>query len=128
MSENTEAVFDQNKNFNRSDEIKIIEQSAEENYITLDKEPKGDILYLKPNTYQLEQQRKALNELRSRPLQEHQPLINLFGYPDARCWNYEQNNFEEIENWFILNDETRDGVKEQRNFVEKALIAQIFPF
>ena len=120
LDEKTEVVYP-NKDFNRSDEIKIIEQSVEENYITLDKEPQGNILYLKPNTYQLEQQRKALNELRNRPLREHQPLMNLFGYPDAQCWNYYQDNFEEIERWFILNDETRDGVKEQRNFVEKAL-------
>jgi superfamily I DNA and/or RNA helicase len=120
LSESTEVVFDQNKSFNRSDEIKILEQSEEENFITLDREPKGSILYLKPNTYQLEQQLKALNELRYRPLREHQPLLNLFGKSDDRCWD-RHNNFEEIKDWFILNDETRNGVIEQRKFTEKAL-------
>jgi superfamily I DNA and/or RNA helicase len=121
FDEKTEVVFDQNKNFNRSDEIKIKEKSEEGNYIILEGEPKGNILYLKPNTYQLDQQLKALNELRYRPLREHKPLLNLFGKPDDRCWNNNHNSFDEIEDWFILNDETRDGVTEQRQFTEKAL-------
>ena len=121
FSENTNAVFDQNKSFNKSDEIKIAETNETENYITLSKNINGTILYLKPNTYQLEQQLKALNTLRLAPLKEHQPLLNLFGKPEADCWNNSKNKIQKTENWYILNDETRDGVKEQRQFVEKAL-------
>ena len=121
FNENTNVVFDQNKSFNRADEIKIEDKNESENYIVLKSQPKGNILYLQPNTYQLVQQLLALDKLRNRPLPEHQPILNLFGYPDDRCWDNQDAPKISDENFYILNDTTRNGVAEQRKFVEKAL-------
>lgn len=124
FSENTKSIFDQKRNFNREDSIEVDDQNEDENYITLDSDLQGDTIYLKPDTYQLEQQKRALDNLRHRPLKEHQPLLELFGFPDSRIW---QQSFQNEEcDWQILTDETKDGVDEQREFVSKSLQTKDF--
>ena len=125
FNENTKAVFDQKKNFYQENSIRIDEQNEDENYITLETDIEGNTIYLRPDTYQLEQQKKALDNLRNRPLKEHQPLLNLFGLPDSRVWGQrfdEYNNFD----WTILTDETKDGVVQQQEFVSKAVQTKDF--
>lgn len=124
FNESTKEVFDQRKNFYREDSIRIDDQNEDENYITLESEIQGDTIYLKPDTYQLEQQKRALDNLRHRPLREHQPLLNLFGFPDSRVW--QQSFYEKDCTWTILTDETKDGVEEQREFVSKGLQTKDF--
>jgi len=124
FTENTKSVFDQKRNFNREDSIEVDDQNEDENYITLAKEIQGDMIYLKPDTYQLEQQKKALDNLRHRPLKEHQPLLELFGFPESKVW--QQNYYEKDCTWTILTDETKDGVEEQREFVSKGLQTKDF--
>ena len=119
FNENTKSIFDQKKNFYNEDSIRIDDQNEDENYITLENEIQGDTFYLKPDTYQLEQQKRALDNLRHRPLREHQPLLNLFGFPDSRVW--QQNFYTRDFLWQILTDEDKDGVFEQREFVSKAM-------
>jgi superfamily I DNA and/or RNA helicase len=124
FSESTKSVFDQKRNFNREDSIEVEDQNEDENYIILERDIQGDTIYLKPDTYQLEQQKRALDNLRHRPLKEHQPLLELFGFPDSRIW---QQSFQNEEcNWQILTDETKDGVDEQREFVSKSLQTKDF--
>ncbi len=120
LDEKTEIVFDQNKNFYRGDEIEIIDQNPDGNYIILAKEAQGTILYLKPNTYQLEQQLKAIDALRNRPQATHRALLQLFGAPDDNFWKGRSERTT-VTDWHILTDATRDGSMEQREFVEKAL-------
>lgn len=119
FNENTKEIFDQRKSFYREDSIRIDDQNEDENYITLETEIQGDTIYLKPDTYQLEQQKRALDNLRHKPLREHQPLLNLFGYSDSRVW--QQSFYTKDFSWQILTDETKDGVFEQREFVSKAI-------
>lgn len=119
FNENTKAIFDQKKNFYNDDSIRIDDQNEDENYITLESEIQGDTFYLKPDTYQLEQQKRALDNLRHRPLREHQPLLNLFGFPESRVW--QQSFYTKDFTWQILTDETKNGVDEQREFVSKAM-------
>lgn len=119
FNENTKSIFDQKKSFSDRDSIRIIDQNEDENYITLEKEIQENTIYLRPDTYQLEQQKKALDNLRLRPLKEHAPLLNLFGYPNSRLW--QQSFSEKSFQWQILKDETKDGVFEQREFVSKAV-------
>ena len=57
FNENTKAIFDQRKSFFNEDSIRIDEQDVDENYITLASDIQGDTIYLKPDIYQLEQQR-----------------------------------------------------------------------
>jgi len=118
FNENTRNIFDQNKNF-RSGSIRVIDQNEDENYIVLADEIEGDTIYLNPDTYQLRQQKKALDNLRHRPLKEHYPLLNLFGFPDSQVWS--QRFYEKDFDWKILTNETTDGVYEQRQFVSKAV-------
>ena len=75
FSENTKTVFDQNKNFNWDAGIEVADQNEGENFIVLSAEIVGDRIYLKPDTYQLDQQKRALNNLRNNPLKEHKPLL-----------------------------------------------------
>lgn len=124
FNENTKSIFDQKQNFNRKDTIEIEDQNEDENYIILETDIQGDTIYLKPDTYQLEQQKRALENLRHRPLKEHQPLLELFGFPENRFW--QQSFYEKEFTWTILTDETKDGVVEQREFVSKGLQTKDF--
>jgi superfamily I DNA and/or RNA helicase len=124
FNENTKVIFDQKDCFNKEKSIRIDRQNEDENYITLETDIKGNIIFLRPDTYQLEQQKKALDNLRYKPLKEHQPLLNLFGYPDSPTWRQQcyNDNFD----WTILTDETKDGIREQRKFVSKAVQTKDF--
>jgi superfamily I DNA and/or RNA helicase len=123
FNENTRNIFDQNKDF-KSGSIRIIDQNEDENYIVLADDIEGDTIFLNPDTYQLKQQKQALDNLRHRPLKEHYPLLNLFGFPDSQVWP--QRFYEKDFDWTILTDETKDGVFEQREFVSKAIQTKDF--
>lgn len=125
FNENTKYIFDQNKDFKPRSGIDFIEKNEDENYFTLKKEIESDIIYLKPDTYQLEQQRRALDNLRYRPLKEHAPLIRLFDYPDSRFWSNSSLSMKDFD-WKILTDYTKDGINEQQAFVSKAFHTKDF--
>lgn len=123
FNENTRNIFDQNKDF-KIGSIRVIDQNEDENYIVLADDIEGDTIFLNPDTYQLRQQKQALDNLRHRPLKEHYPLLNLFGFPDSQVWS--QRFYEQDFDWTILNDESKDGVYEQREFVSKAFLSKDF--
>jgi superfamily I DNA and/or RNA helicase len=123
FNENTRNIFDQNKDF-KSVGIQVIDKNEDENYIVLADDIQGDTIFLNPDTYQLRQQKQALDNLRHRPLKEHYPLLNLFGYPDSLSW-FQHNDGQDFD-WTILNDESKDGVYEQREFVSKAVQTKDF--
>ncbi len=125
FNENTKVVFENNKDFNRRNGIEI-EKNVEENYFIAEKEIQGNKIYLQPDTYQLQKQKQALETLLNQPLSTHTPLLKLFGYQDDRQWNGFQINPINNNEWFILTDQTKDGVNEQRNFVKKALTTPDF--
>jgi DNA polymerase III delta prime subunit len=84
-----------------------------------------EVLSIRVNTYQLEMQRKAIQRLKNQPLMEHLPLIRLSqkkGY--QRIWP--SFSSEPIERWYVLHDDTRQGVHAQREFVTKALATEDF--
>jgi primosomal protein N' len=122
FDENTKSIFEDNRNFKNS--IRITDKNEDENYITLETPIQVERLFLKPDIYQLEKQKKALEHLLHRPLKEHQPLLNLFGNSANPVWyqNINNKNFS----WRILSDETKEGVNEQRKFVSKAIQTQDF--
>ena len=123
FNENTRNIFDQNKDF-KSGSILVIDRNEDENYIVLADDIEGDTIFLNPDTYQLRQQKQALDNLRHKPLKEHYPLLNLFGFPDSQVWS--QRFYEQDYDWKILTDETKDGVYEQREFVSKAVQSKDF--
>ena len=69
------------------------------------------------NTYTLDRQKKALQDLENTPLRHMTPLIKLVS--TNHTWPYVKPL--NPSNWKILRDEGRDGTEEQRKFVSIAL-------
>ena len=82
--------------------------------------PKSDIIKVKVNTYQLKKQIEAINTLRDMPIDEHSLLIKLFEDRDKTHWRKPQDE-NVVEEWFVISDNNRSGIEEQRQFVNKAL-------
>jgi hypothetical protein len=76
------------------------------------------VLYPTINLFELEQRRKAVKQLLYYPAPHHAPLKSLFRTDGEYPTNYPR---EKINEWYVLTDEKRDGAREQREFVEKAL-------
>jgi len=81
--------------------------------------PKGKILQVQVNTYQLRKQLEAVLTLQNMPVGEHSNLIKLFENRQRVQW-HEPNKINEFD-WIVLTDDNRSGVKEQRNFVKRAM-------
>lgn len=79
----------------------------------------GSVLTVKVNTYQLEKQLEAISALKQMPVREHCNLINLFNAKRFTKWGEPQYN--DVDTWEVLTDNTRSGCDEQRYFVNKAL-------
>lgn len=74
-------------------------------------------LFLRPNTWPLECQRRAVDELKDSPVPQRAPLIRLTTpSPD---WPAVEG--VSLDRWIFLRDEGRDGTEEQREFVRIAL-------
>lgn len=88
----------------------------------------GSWLFLKPNTWALECQKKALETLENTPHARLAPLIRLTA--KSPHWGPVVRNSLDADEWAILkrqDDGTlRDGSSEQREFVERALASPDF--
>ncbi len=123
--ENTlKAFFDakdilQNHENSHGNRIKIIESSPETYELLLEKKPERNTIYLRPETYVIERERRAIFSLRDKPHNSHQPLLRLLENADKARWP--QVTPEEPDKWHILNDDTRPGTEDQKKFVQMAL-------
>lgn len=81
------------------------------------------LLFLRPETYNLERQEMALSVLIDTPVQGLDPLIRLTTV--KHTWPPVFTVFPDPE-WCVLTDRTRDGTDEQRAFVEIALATPDF--
>ncbi|MBN2890933.1 MAG: AAA family ATPase, partial [Bacteroidales bacterium] len=81
--------------------------------------PKGKILQVRVNTYQLRKQLEAVLTLQNMPVGEHSNLIKLFENRERVLW-HEPNKINKLD-WIVLTDDNRSGAKEQRNFVKQAI-------
>jgi hypothetical protein len=88
-----------------------------------EKPPEGPLLYLRPNTWPLECQKRALEALEDRPSPRVAPLLRLVSTRPT----WEPVSPEELpeDSWVFLrsdrNGGLRDGTDEQRVFVSRAL-------
>lgn len=94
--------------------IKKVDYNGPINYEDVPKE-----LYIKVDTSQLKKQKQAIRLLKQRPLKEHKPLLTLTQKKHPGLWK--DFALEEVSEWYVLNDSTREGVESQRNFVKKAI-------
>ncbi len=79
---------------------------------------------IRPNVHTLTKQMHAVSGLQKFPHPKHAPLVNLILKNRPNTWPVFPP--EEVDQWFLLRDGTRDGVNEQRNFVRKALATKDF--
>lgn len=83
----------------------------------------GPLLYLRPNTWPLDCQRRSLEKLEDRPSPRVAPLLRLVStrpqWPEPEVWEIEEDE------WAFLtrnkDGSLRDGTAEQRDFVTKVL-------
>ena len=125
FSEHTHEVYE-DQDFDWNKKIEIYDKSEEDNYIEVKREIKSKRIYLRPNTYQLDKQRRSIRRLLEKPLSEHEPLLYLFGFSNERYWD-QHTIFVPLE-WKILTNDKIEGLNEQRAFVQKALATNDFAF
>jgi superfamily I DNA and/or RNA helicase len=123
FDDHTTEIYE-DKEFSFGTGVKIHRKNEEEKYIEIERSIAGKKIYLRPNTYQLDQQKKAINRLLHEPLPEHEPLLYLFGFSDEEYW--EQNPEYAPLAWRVLTRDDIEGVEEQREFVMKALATKDF--
>lgn len=76
------------------------------------------------DTNNLERQQKSITLLNDSPVKEQKNLIKLFEKKSSNLW--EKNNLRNINDWYILNDNSYDGTLDQREFVKKAIATDDF--
>ena len=120
----------------QDNQVEIQNRNSEEKRLYF-KEDFGEstTLYIRQDEYQINMQMKAIERLRDRPLQEHLPLLKLFENGNYQKLSETEFDYKNILNnesdWNILkpqkkNEKLRDGTKEQREFVKKALATSDF--
>ena len=100
--------------------INVLDRDPERLRLLLERQPQEKELLLRPNTWPLQCQIRAIQTLQNAPCAEHRPLLRLLepvnrtGWPDVP---YEHADLE----WMVLTDSGRPGTDEQRQFVQLAL-------
>ena len=113
-------IFGDGIRFHRSNDIKILDRNPDKEWLLLERLPEKTVLVLRPNTYQIQCQINAIQALRNHPQAKHLPLLRLFEGSKYAKWQRIRPSYEPI-SWKVLTDDERDGVDEQRDFVETAL-------
>ena len=109
--------------------IGVLDRHAETQQLCLDRAPAENAqLVLRPNTYAIECQRRALWALQNAPQRDHLPLLRLFESLDHARWEPVSPESIGQTDWMVLTDTMRLGTREQREFVEKALGTPDFAF
>ena len=85
-------------------------------------------LYLVIDTSQNRKQKYAIQELLERPIPTHRKLLLLNEKIAATRKEWDNFSPKQVDEWFVLTDETRDGNETQRRFVRKALATPDFAF
>ena len=108
--------------FRQERSIKVMDRHPETQQLLLERSPGEDTqILLRPNTYVIECQRRALRALQDAPRPPHRPLLRLFERLDHAHWNDVDCENIGDENWTVLTDANRPGTREQQQFVEAAL-------
>ncbi|QYJ95707.1 AAA domain-containing protein [Shewanella spartinae] len=118
-----------NIHFKASNALEVLDRSVENDSILLNRLPKYDYLVVRPNTYQLQCQIKALQKLQDSPSRHHLPLLRLFEGINHVKWPnvpFEEHLFNN--DYFVLTNTERPGTSQQREFVNIALNTPDFAF
>lgn len=96
----------------------------EKNHIPLKYNDLPKELYIPVNLTNLNRQKQALETLENRPLYEQKNLLELTVSKNESRW--QEVIPEDIDEWYVLKDETKKGTDAQRRFVSKALATPDF--
>ena len=115
--------------FKFEDGIRVLDRDPETQQLRLVRAPaEGAQLLLRPNTWSIECQRRALRMLQDAPRPEYLPLLRLFeGLGHAQWGRVAPEPVGEAD-WTVLTDTDRPGTEEQRRFVKLALGTPDFAF
>ena len=132
--------------------IAVIDRNPEGYQLQLEREPALPELLLRPNTWPIACQIRALQTLQSSPSPAHLPLLRLFEGLDHAAWpivepesigtsDWKVQSERDVlgrryraipeasdRSWMVLSDAARPGTGEQRRFVERALGTPDFAF
>lgn len=112
--------------FGKDRSLRIFDRDPERQRLCLERQPDGEILALRPNTYALTMQRNAVHWLTDRPERHHMPLLQLFQGHRFVTWGRVEEVAMAEEDWVLLRAPgpgvaLRPGTEEQRAFVRCAL-------
>ena len=109
--------------------IQVLDRHPETQQLFLERAPAENAqLLLRPNTWTVECQRRALRALQDSPRPDHLPLLRLFESLDHAWWEPVSPETIDESEWTMLSDADRPGTEEQRRFVETALDTPDFAF
>ncbi|WFN37440.1 AAA domain-containing protein [Methanomicrobium antiquum] len=100
--------------------IRFRNKLKREESIIVNELPENGTFWAKYNTYIIQRQRQAIEDLALSPQRHQIPLLNLFRQKERDfSWGNSDTSFNP-KMWFLLTDKNRDGTDEQREFVRKA--------
>ena len=115
--------------FRSEDRIRVLDRDPDTQQLRLERLPaEGAQLMLRPNTWTIECQRRALRTLRDAPRRDYLPLLRLFERLDHARWDSVSPEPIGEADWTVLTDIDRPGTDEQRRFVKLALGTPDFAF
>ena len=108
--------------------IVVIDRDPETYQLKLERSPELSELIIRPNTWQIDCQIRALQALRNSPSSAHLPLLRLFEGLDHAFWPLVAPEPIGASDWMVLTEQDRPGTDQQRRFVRQALGTPDFAF
>ena len=108
--------------------IAVIDRDPQTFQLQLERAPMLPELLIRPNTWPLDCQIRALRTLQNSPSPAQLPLLRLFEGLGHASWPPVEPVATKVSGWMVLSDANRRGTGEQRRFVEQALGTPDFAF
>ncbi len=100
--------------------IRVLDHDRDRVALLLDRLPQTPAICVRPNTYVVECELRAIRALQDQPVAGHRPLIRLFENQTHVSWPALPPRALSLA-WQVLTNEDRPGTNEQRDFVDQAL-------
>ena len=130
--------------FPKDHKIEILDRDPDKEQLKLERLPTERFLVIRPNTYQINCQIKAIRQLQDAPSLMHRPLLRLFEASSHAKWGDVADGYWEssgvyhdfssdryadsVSEWHVLTDGDRQGTSEQREWVNICLNTPDFAF
>ena len=126
LSEYVRFVFDDHQNssnpWSETSKIKVLDRDTEAGILLLERLPTTNRILVRPDTYVLDRQIRALHQLQNEPLPAHEPLLRLLDEVDERRWPAMPDARSKMD-WRVLLEDYQRRVDEQGEFVGRAVRA-----